>query len=283
MTVEEIISQASELPPVSEAALKLLKLLGSAHHDNEDVVKSVQYDSILTAKLLRACNSAIQGLREPIGSIDQAVLQLGQQEILRLVLALNVGGTMNRELGGYAVGESELWAHSITTALAAERIVEHGHADVFDPSLAFTAGLLHDIGKVVLNKALTSESQAAVRARIKEGGVSRPEAEHSVLGLDHAEVGAALLTRWRLPETIVEAVANHHHPPKMRPLPLSALTHVANFIAHTIGSTPGWDGYAVRVDEAIAAQMGLNTDSLQQVMIDVHLSLAKVRQFLSIR
>ena len=282
MTAEQIIAQVQDLPPVSEAALKLLKLLGRHDHDSSDVVKAVQYDAILTAKLLRACNSALQGLREPIASVEQAVLQLGQQEILRLVLALNVSGTLDRPLGGYAVGDHELWHHALITALGAEQLVEHGLRADFDRSVAFTAGLLHDLGKVVLHHALTPEIQVAVRARIKEGGCSRPEAERSVVGTDHAEVGAVLLARWKLPDAVVEAVAHHHQPPAGSPPPLSCVIHLANWIAHTTGSTPGWEGYAVRFDEGTVGRLGLEASELEQVMIGVHLSLQQIRQFLTL-
>lgn len=283
MTADHLIEQVGELPPVSEAALKLLKLLGSPDHDLSEVVRAVQYDAILTAKVLRACNSAYRGVREPIASIEQAALHIGQQEILHLVLALNVGGTLNRSLGGYAVGESELWKHALTTALAAEHLAQQGTGHQFEAPVAYTAGLLHDIGKVVMNRVLTPEAQAAVRAQIKDSGSSRTEAERNVIGTDHAEVGALLLTRWKLPDAIVEAVANHHAPPIIQPAPLSAVIHIANCVAHTVGSAPGWDGYAMRVDEHVASNLGLDAGGLEQVMIAVHLSLNQVRQFLAIQ
>lgn len=283
MTAENLIEQAGEITPVSEAVLKLLKLLGSPDHDLSEVVRAVQYDAILTAKVLRACNSAYRAVREPIASIEQAALHIGQQEILRLVLALNVSGTLNRPLGGYAVGESELWKHALTTALAAEQVTLYVADARFETPVAYTAGLLHDIGKVVLNRALTPEVQATVRARIKEGHSSRPEAERSVLGTDHAEVGALLLTRWKLPDSIVEAVANHHAPPATKPAPLSAIAHLANCVAHTVGSAPGWDGYAMRVDEHVAENLGIDCGGLEQVMIAVHHSLNQVRQFLTLQ
>jgi putative nucleotidyltransferase with HDIG domain len=283
MTAETLIEQVGELPPVSEAALKLLKLLGNPDHDLSEVVRAVQCDGILTAKVLRACNSAYRGLRDPIASIEQAALHLGQQEILRVVLALNVGSTLNRSLAGYAVGESELWKHALTTALAAEHLAHQIPACPFEAPVAYTAGLLHDIGKVVLNRALTPDIQATIRSQIKQSGSSRPEAERSVIGTDHAEVGALLLACWKLPEDIIEAAANHHAPPLTRPAPLSAVVHVANCVAHAVGSAPGWDGYATRVDEPVAETLGLDSNGLEQAMIAVHIALSNVRQFLAIQ
>ncbi len=282
MTAADIIAQAPELPPISEAALKLLTLLGNPDHDGADIVKAIQVDAMLTARLLRACNSAYQGRRQPIASIDQAVLQLGQQETLRLVLALNVGDALARPLDGYAVGERELWQHALTTALAAAQLVHHGLPAPYEAHVAYTAGLLHDLGKVVLNRALDPALQTALRSYIQDHHASRPEAERALLGTDHAEVGATLLAQWRLPPEVVEAVAHHHQPPSQSPLPLSAIIHLANSLAHATGSSPGWEGYAVRIDESVAPRLGLGPADIEHLMIQIHLSLAQVRQFLSL-
>jgi putative nucleotidyltransferase with HDIG domain len=279
MTTEELVAKVKNLTPVSQAALRLVAMLDHPALSNDEVVEVLKYDTVLTAKLLRACNSPYFGFDDPVSSVEQAVFLLGHQQILHLVLSLAFSGAMNTPLPGYAAERGELWRHSLTTAMAAETLTKSGLSLNVEPPVAFTAGLLHDIGKLVFNHVLDESTQAAVRARIKDDGLTRTEAEKVVLGADHGEVGAHLLRGWKLPEDIVEAVANHHQPIST-PVPrLSTVTHVANCLAHLVGSTLGWEGYAVRADATATDALGLTPQKLEDLMIAVHDSAGKVEQF----
>ena len=280
MTAQELVSKVKNLPPVSQAALKVVGLLDEPAVSNDDVVQVLKCDNVLTAKLLRACNSSYFGLEEPVSSVDQAVLVLGHQQILHIVLTLAFGGAMIVPLPGYAVEANELWHHSLVTASAAEALVRDGIDLDVEPPVAFTVGLLHDIGKLVLGQALTPEIQTTVRERIEQGA-SRITAERDILGTDHGEVGAFLLQSWRLPEEIVEAVGHHHCPVVTPKLRLSAVAHVANCIAHLVGSAPGWESYAINADQPAAIAMGLTSDKVDGLTIAVRDSLERVDQFMT--
>lgn len=282
MTAKELVAQVKNLPPVSHAALKLVGLLDQPAVSNEDVVQVLKYDSVLTAKLLRACNSPYYGFDEPVASVEQAVLILGHQQILHIVLSIAFGGAMSTPLPGYSAEAKDLWAHSLTTAMAAERIARTNTAMEIEPAVAFTAGLLHDIGKLALNHVLTPEAQSDIRSRINDGKFSRTEAERAVLGTDHGEVGACLLESWRLPEEIVEAVANHHRPivdPRPR---LSAPIHIANIVAHMLGSAPGWEGLAERTSDAAAQALDLTPEKIEDLVIAAHDNAAQVQHFMQL-
>jgi putative nucleotidyltransferase with HDIG domain len=275
-----MVAKARNLPPVSRAALKLVSLLDQPDAGNDDVVEVLKNDSVLTAKLLRACNSPAVGLAESVTSVDQAVLILGHNQILQMVTALAFGGAMSVELPGYAIESEELWRHSLTAAWSAEIIVKSGIV-VGEPSAAFTVGMLHDIGKLVIAQFLTDESQAAIRARIA-AGLATVDAEREIFGTDHAEVGACLLYLWRLPEEIVEAVSNHHHPVFEPKLKLSAVAHVANCLAHLSGAAPGWEAYALRGDERVVTMLGIDTEKLDRLLIAVRDSFERVDQFMNL-
>jgi len=281
MTAQDLVAKVKNLPPVSFAALKLVNLLDQPAISNDEVVQVLKCDNVLTAKLLRACNSPYFGLEEPVSSVDQAVFLLGHQQILHIVLTLAFGSAMVVPLPGYAVEANELWRHSLVTATAAEAVVTELSDLNTETSVAFTVGLLHDIGKLVMGQALTPDTQADLRRRVEEGGLSRSEAEKEILGTDHGEVGAALLQAWHLPEDIVESVA-HHHQPVLDPRPrLSVITHLANCLAHLAGSAPGWDGYAVRVNKAVAEALGIDNDKLENMVIIVRDSFDRVDQFMT--
>ena len=281
MTAQEIINKVKNLPPISQAALKLVNLLDQASIANDEIVHVIKCDNVLTAKLLRACNSPYFGLDEPVASVDQAVLMLGHQQILHIVLTLAFGSAMVVPLPGYAVEANELWRHSLITATAAEVVAAEAFDLNVETSVAFTVGLLHDIGKLVMGQAITPEVQAQIRELVEQHGCSRTEAEQKILGTDHGEIGACLLRSWNLPEEILEAVANHHHP-VCEPRPkLSVITHMANCLAHLAGSAPGWDGFAVRVNPQAVAALNLDEARLEGLVVAVRDAFERVDNFMS--
>jgi len=238
MTAHQMLAKARSLPPISRAALELGNMLGSPDISNEEVVRVLKQDCVLTAKLLRACNSSALGLKESVASVDQAVLMLGYNQVSQMVTALAFRGTLAMPLQAYALAADDLWRHSLLAATAAQIIVTEGLDMEVDSSVAFTVGLLHDIGKLVTNEFMTRQSSLAMRQKIAEGR-SIVEAERDVLGTDHSEVGAALVYLWRLPDAIVEAVGLHHHQ-VLQPGPsFSALAGFADTLAHLAASAHG--------------------------------------------
>jgi putative nucleotidyltransferase with HDIG domain len=280
MTAQEIINKVKNLPPISQAALKLVNLLEQASISNDEIVQVIKCDNVLTAKLLRACNSPYFGLDDPVSSVDQAVLMLGHQQILHIVLTLAFGSAMVVPLPGYAVEANELWRHSLITATASEIVAAEAYELNVEAPVAFTVGLLHDIGKLVMGHAITPEIQGQIRQLIEQQTCSRTEAERKILGTDHGEIGACLLKSWNLPEEILEAVANHHQP-VCEPRPqLSVITHVANCLAHLAGSAPGWDGFAIRVDPKAVAALNLDEARLEGLVVAVRDAFERVDQFM---
>ena len=282
MTAQELVAKVKNLPPVPHAALKLVSLLDLPAVSNTEVVQALRCDNVLTAKLLRACNSPYFGLAEPVASVDQAVFILGHQQILHIVLTIAFGSAMVVALPGYAVEASELWRHSLVTATASEMIAKEFTDLNIELPVAFTVGLLHDIGKLVLGQTLTADLQVKIRRLIEHEHIARAEAEKIVLGTDHSEVGALLLQSWHLPDELVEAVANHHQPiltPKPR---LSVVTHLADCVAHLAGSAPGWDGYAVRINNELVTSLAITPEQIEQMVANVRESSDRVDQFMSL-
>ena len=277
MNTELLIDRVGDLRSPPQSVSRLLELLPRADVDSDEIVGIIERDCVLTAKLLALCNSAAFGFASEISSVGQAVLQLGSREVGRLVLSLSFGSRLAKPLPGYAIGGRELLVHSVLTGKLAEQIIPHCAVE-FEPSVAYTAGLLHDIGKAVLEQALDEPTQARIRRLIEGEAMPRLEAERAVLSCDHAELGRALLGRWRIPEAIVEAVGNHHAPPLEQGPRLSCLIHLANCLAHEIGSAPGWDGYAMRVQEPAAAALGFDADAADRLLILAHETLRKVEE-----
>ena len=249
MTPNEVIAKVKNLPAVSQAALKLVTLLDQPAVSNEDVVTVLKYDNVLTAKLLRACNSPYFGFEEQISSVEQAVLILGHQQILHMVLSLAFGGAMSTRLPGYAIEAKELWSHSLTTAVAAEQLVKERPADGSrsrpwrSPPVCCTTSANWRCIKCSTPARKPPSAIASFNSACP--GTSR---KRKFLEPTTAKSAPAFWRPGGCPIEIVEAVA-HHHSPVGTPQPkLSAVIHVSNCLVHLIGSTLGWECYAVIAD-----------------------------------
>lgn len=279
MTAAEWIAKARGIVPSSDSANRILGLLGRQTVSNEEIVKAIRCDGVLTAKILQVCNSPIMGLRQRVASVEHALLALGHREVFRLVMAISYSAAMSAPIPGFAIAAKEFLRQSLATAAAAEVVMESGLWKGEETPMAFTAGLLQDIGELVIGGALTVEMVANMRQRVESGELSRIEAEREVLATDHAEVGANLLKSWNVPEEIVEAVANHHNPVLVPVTRLSVVTHLADCLAHLAGGAPGWGSYAVRVSETVVEAMGIDPDRLDTLVIATRTSIERMERF----
>jgi len=280
MTADEIVARAKDLPVVSETARKLVIQLNQPDLHRDELVETVRCDNVLTAKLLRVCNSANSGMREPVLSVDQALLLLGDNMVFRIVCAIGFGGSLGMAAPGYDTEANGLWTHSLSTALGAEYLAEVESYGNFLPSTAFTAGLLHDIGKLVISKVLTPKARAGIRSKIAGQSLSRVKAEKAVLGADHCEVGACLLKRWSLPELIVEAVADHHSPVLKPAIQLSAVVYLANCAAHFCGAAPGWEAQAIQAKNTAAKVLGIDAEKVEQIVSGIQNAMQTLPQLM---
>jgi putative nucleotidyltransferase with HDIG domain len=281
MTAITLIQKVKNFPPVSQAALKMISLLDKASVDNDDIVQVLKYDNVLTAKLLKACNTPSFGLSEPVASVDQAVLILGHEQIHHVVMTLAFGSVMTSASRAYTMEVNELWQHSVVSATAVEIALENVPQLDGNPSVAFTASLLHDVGKLVFGQALEANELSEIRDLAERKQISGSDAEKEILGVDHGETGAALLQSWRLPESIVEAVANHHRP-VLKPEPrLSTLVHIANSIAHHANPPPGQNPHDLRLCDKVVAEFGIDEKKMETMATSAKESFEHVERFMA--
>lgn len=263
MKAETLIGKTPNLQAPSPTIVRLLNVLNNPDADYDEVISIVARDVVLSAKLLGLCNSAIYGLARPVSSLEQAVLHLGYGEIHRLVMALSFGGQIGVELPGYDMDAGTLWRHSLVTALLTPRVMALSKQFNTDTSTAYTAGLMHDIGKLVIGQTLDAATRAEIHRLVEEEKRSLLDAEKSVIGCDHAEIGACLLRQWRIPQVIIEAVEHHHNPPLDKGAQLSAVVHVADALAHQTGSSPGWASFAIVIHEDALKSLHLTEANLE--------------------
>ncbi|GKS57377.1 signal transduction protein [Nitrospira sp.] len=227
-SVERLVSGIRDLPTIPTLYEELLGVLESQDSSAERVANVIARDPGMTANLLRVANSVYFNLRNSITSPTQAVALLGVENVKSMVLGFKVVHDVKRSSGNQSEVQ-EVWRHGFAVATHARTIASMEDVGSVVIENAFLAGLLHDIGRLVLQTNLPKE-YAAVAALTKEKGVSVSQAERDVFGTTHAQVGAYLLGKWGLRDCIVEAVAFHHEPMLCLQPGFSVLAaiHVAN-------------------------------------------------------
>jgi len=201
------LREVKALPPSPQVLPRVLDALRHEQTTLEEVGELIALDPALTAKLLHYCNSVYFSGREPVASVPEAIGRVGFQTIFSLVSAVTGSKSFNLPAASGLDG-TQLWKHSLTTAFGCKFIAE----DIGEESnLLFTAGLLHDIGRVVLAQAKGVEYGRLLTEAARTG--AKPlEREKAAYGFTHAEVGACLLETWKLPVPLVQAVRFHHQP-----------------------------------------------------------------------
>jgi putative nucleotidyltransferase with HDIG domain len=205
--VYKLLREVKVLPPSPQVLPKVLDALRHEQTTLDEVGELIALDPVLTAKLLHYCNSVYFSGREPVSSVPEAIGRVGFQTIFSLVSAVTGSKSFNPPpVSG--VDGTQLWRHSLTTAFGCKFIAE----DIEEESnLLFTAGLLHDLGRVVLAQARGAEYGRLFNQAVSAGADATAR-EKAAYGFTHADVGACLMESWKLPALLVEAVRFHHQP-----------------------------------------------------------------------
>lgn len=228
--LRRVVARIQQLPSPPTIYFRLMQELARPDATTDSIGGIIAQDASLTAKLLQLSNSAFFGPTQPVVSVPQAVQIIGFNMVRSLALSLGLFASLN----GEAVGEfnaDRLYLHSLSTGLLAQKILSDEGADSEIADAAFTAGVLHDTGKLVLASALPELYRRALQLAADEM-IPQWQAEANVFGVSHAEIGAYLLGLWGLPPAIVEAVAWHHQPRRREPPSLGPLTavHIADYL-----------------------------------------------------
>ena len=233
-SLQLLVSQMQSLPSLPSLYAELVEQLQSPDSSVKKVGEIISQDLGMTAKILQLVNSAFFGVRRHISNPAEAVGLLGLDTVMTLAMTIQVFSQFKHdEKSGFS--PNTLWFHSLRVGMLAKRIAQSENQDSEVIKDAFTAGLLHDTGHLVLASNLPKHYSQALMLT-KTEGLSQEEAERQVFGATHAEVGAYLFGLWGLPNPIIETVAFHHHPGRCLAHQFTALTavHVGNALEHEI-------------------------------------------------
>jgi HD-like signal output (HDOD) protein len=205
--IHELLQNVKDLPPTPQV---LIKVLGALRHEQvtiEEIGDLISYDPALTGKLLHYCNSVYFSGREPVSSVPEAIGRVGFKTIFVLVSAATGSRTFNLPPAS-GLDAAQLWKHSLTAAFGCKFVAEDLE---LDGNMLFTAGLLHDVGRVILCKAKGHE-YGQIIAQANATQTRSLGLETAAYGFTHADVGGCLMAKWQLPPLLIEGVQFHHRP-----------------------------------------------------------------------
>lgn len=266
-----IINKLKEIKSFPQFVVETLRKLNDPTSNASDVAISLSRDEGLVLRTLKLANSAAYGMPRNIADISEAIALLGYKTISNIVLSATVYSMMDKGLSGYALDRGELWRHSLTAAYSARYIAQKTKKVSADE--AYVAALLHDIGKIVLNDYVRFGYGIIVKL-VEEEQIPFTDAEHKVLGFDHAAVGALLVERWDLPKAYHYSTLFHHKPNDLDSehteyQPLVDVVSVANFVCLMMGIGIGSDGLQSYFYQEPLDRLGIdNYELLMSELID---------------
>jgi len=286
ITARAITREIDALPAFSGAVARVNALLDAEDSAAEDYEQAFQVDAALTAGLLRLANSPYFGCRAEIFSVRQAVALLGTERIRKLVLSAAFQRVLPERLPGYGVDAAAFWTHCVAVGAIGEslaRALKPSRPEI-DPKVVFTAGLLHDVGKLVLCTFVEREADG-VFALIDRDSATFVDAESRVLGVNHPEAGALVVGTWGLPEEFV-AVARYHHQPDAAPEALQWIVdavHAGDALAYLFGYGTDAGELAREVSPGAARRLGLKTRQLEEIACETQEWIAEAGAALKLR
>jgi putative nucleotidyltransferase with HDIG domain len=234
---QRIIQDLGQIPTMPTIAAKVMQIVNDPHSSAEDVAKFISRDVALTSKVLRLANSAFYGIPRTISSVNSAIVILGFNTIRSLVLSASVLKVFPAKPGLVSFDRKAFWKHSFMVGIASRMLAQaYRRKKLVDMETAFSAGLLHDIGKIILEQYANDDYLPVLKAA-KEKGLPLFMVEKSLIGISHADVSGMLVDKWQMPNELRMPIINHHLPLEDKgSQDMACIVHYANHLCHLKGS-----------------------------------------------
>lgn len=262
--IDTIIKDINALKPIPQIAHQILACTEDPNRSISDIADIVLYDPLITATLLRICNSAYFNLPRRIDSIKEAISYLGLEQVIELVLLKSGADVLNNKQEGYGLHEGELWHNAVASAIVAKELSEK--LNITPRNRIFTGALLKDIGKIILDR-FVSNAFNNINKLVKNDGYSFREAEKAVIGIDHAELGGIIAKKWKFSPQLTTIITHHHlAAPEKRKDPEIAVVYVSDMVCNMMGVGVGVDALAYRFHEDALKNLGISPMDLEALM-----------------
>jgi len=243
---KRILRTVEDLPPMPQVAQKVRQVISDPDLSFNDLAKVIETDQAIAAKVLKIANSAYYGSVGNVSSVKQASVVLGTKTLIELLNLACASGPLSKTLKGYDLAAKDLWKHSLAVAAGSRIIAKKKRAELTED--AFSAGLIHDVGKLILDRYIF-ERKGAFEKTVRKGMESFLNAEKQVLGFDHGEIASEVCDKWKIPQHLSQAIRYHHYPFLSDKNELAYIVHVADVTAMMTGIGGGLDGMLYKIDD----------------------------------
>lgn len=231
--IHHLVAKTRSLPSVPEVMIKVQRIVRRPGTTPAQLTKLIETDPAMVAGILKVANSAYYGFRGKVTSIQHAAALLGTRRLAELITAMSAGAVLGQAMAGYGIKAGNMWRHAVAVAAAAAEIAGEIGSDDMDS--AYMAGLLHDVGKIVLDPYVQERHMLFAHFSATHPGRPIQDAERVILGFDHAVAAAVLCEKWNLPRTVAFGIRHHHNPSSAGDHPLSHIVHLADQLAIQAG------------------------------------------------
>lgn len=281
--VDRIIASIAGLPPFPEVARRILELSRDPNSSHKEIAEVLKYDDAITANCLKLCNSSYYSLSVKVFSMTQAVNMLGLKNIIMIALASTKSlSAFSKSHQKYCLTKGELWRHSVTTAIISQLLLRSSKVD--EDSILFTAALLHDFGKIVLDQYMEGDDNL-IELTHKEG-CSLVEAEKQVFGIDHAELGGLIAEEWKFPNMLVNSIRNHHQEISSKDIPnVESWVRLSNLVFYLSISkfTQSYHkGIICQIDPEVLSRYRLKEEGIDAVISGLPAEIKRTEAMLKI-
>lgn len=279
ISINEIIKEIVKLTSLPEVSIKVGQMVDDSNCGVNEIGKVISQDPALSAQLLRIANSPFYGFSSSIDSIARAVTVLGTQQIRDLVFSTTATKAFDG-IPNEIISVDDFWHHSLYCGLLARELANQNHQA--QDEMLFTAGLLHDIGHLVMFNRIPELAHQAIMHTIEpDVNLELYQSEREIIGFDHAELGGKLAQQWQLPKNLIECILYHHEPERAEDFPDEVLLiYIANKIASQAYDSDDLNDVIAIVPVDKLAKCGLTRDNLLRAIKAVHSQISDVESLL---
>jgi HD-like signal output (HDOD) protein len=270
-----ILNRLTELPPMPQVMFKAREIMNDPTSSFKALADILENDQAMATRVLRLSNSAYYGLAGKVTSLQHAAVLLGYKTVGEVVSMASSAKLLGDSLEGYKLDSGDLWKHSLAVAIGS-RLIAGRKRKEFEND-AFSAGLIHDAGKIVLNKYIL-ERREIFEDYMADNQKSFLDAEKDILGFDHSAIASEMCNVWKIPKALTSAICFHHYPAQSNENVLANIVHVADSLALMSGIGAGVDGMLYKMDPRAQELLGLNEAELREILDETVESVEKITE-----
>jgi len=269
---DKILKSVRELPPMPQVVIKAHELIGDSNSDAKKIAEIIETDQSIATKVLKVANSSYYGMSGKISSISHASVVLGHQILGEVVTLAGTEGILNGKLPGYGYDSKDLWKHSLAVAFGSKIISNLKNPDLIKE--AHLAGLIHDVGKIILDRYIV-EKKEEIESFMEKEEKTFLDAESQYFGFNHAEIASEVCQKWNFPKSLNLAIKYHHQPGNSDGNELCYILHMADYIAILSGIGYDSDDTLYELEEGTMDYLSITNEDVSEIVLKVTESVNK--------